>query len=299
MKHILSVNPIAFINEDLKQGDHFMHSIFEKVCEVGAKSIVLMEEFYDVQPHLNLYKANELKKQISQYGLRADACWYYTDPLRAAYVSSRKEVIDQMREYVCNTAYMGAKYLLLPPGEPSPDRFRTWREAQDDLQDLYEHVIPICEENNVVLCMEAGRNLSPLSSPRGSLDIVKRVGSPYLQVAPNGESWRIPTPDRPNGHCEAPDSGPQEPESIEFFKELLPYSPFICGKFFDYNPETDTDPTQPVEGLCEALRNSDRQHIITVIYEGFIPEAYPERDPVEKVHQLYGMLKRRLDTVDS
>ena len=88
MKHILSVNPIAFINEDLKQGDHFMHSIFEKVCEVGAKSIVLMEEFYDVQPHLNLYKANELKKQISQYGLRADACWYYTDPLRAAYVSS-------------------------------------------------------------------------------------------------------------------------------------------------------------------------------------------------------------------
>lgn len=29
MKHILSVNPIAFINEDLKQGDHFMHSIFE------------------------------------------------------------------------------------------------------------------------------------------------------------------------------------------------------------------------------------------------------------------------------
>lgn len=65
MKHILSVNPIAFINEDLKQGDHFMHSIFEKVCEVGAKSIVLMEEFYDVQPHLNLYKANELKKQIT------------------------------------------------------------------------------------------------------------------------------------------------------------------------------------------------------------------------------------------
>lgn len=180
MKHILSVNPIAFINEDLKQGDHFMHSIFEKVCEVGAKSIVLMEEFYDVQPHLNLYKANELKKQISQYGLRADACWYYTDPLRAAYVSSRKEVIDQLREYVCNTAYMGAKYLLLPPGEPSPDRFRTWREAQDDLQDLYEHVIPICEENNVVLCMEAGRNLSPLSSPRGSLDKIK--DTPIISV---------------------------------------------------------------------------------------------------------------------
>ena len=42
MKHILSVNPIAFINEDLKQGDRFIHSIFEKINEIGAKSIVLM-----------------------------------------------------------------------------------------------------------------------------------------------------------------------------------------------------------------------------------------------------------------
>ncbi len=298
MKHILSVNPIAFINEDLKQGDRFIHSIFEKINEIGAKSIVLMEEFYDVQPHMNLYKANELKILIKSYGLRADACWYYTDPLRAAYVSSRQAVIEQLKEYVCNTAYMGAKYLLLPPGEPSPDK-PGWRESQDDLQDLYEEVLPVCEKNNVVICMEAGRNLSPLSSPRGSYEIVKRVGSPFLQIAPNGESWRIPTPDLPNGHCEAPETGPQEPETIELFKEILPYSPFICGKFFDYDPETDTDPTQPVDAMCEALRQSDRQHIITVIYEGFIPEAYPDRDPVEKVRQLYGMLKRRLETIDS
>lgn len=298
MKHILSVNPIAFINDDLKEGDRFLHSVFEKVCGVGAKSIVLMEEFYEVQPHINLYKANELKKVMGQYDLRADACWYYTDPLRAAYVSSKECVIEQLKEYVCNTAYMGAKYLLLPPGEPSPDR-TGWRESQDELQALYEKVLPVCEENQVVLCMEAGRNLSPLSSPKGSLEIVKRVGSPFLQVAPNGESWRIPTPDLPSGHCEAPDTGPQEPETIELFRELLPYSPFICGKFFDYDPITDTDPTQPVEAWCEALRESSRQHIITVIYEGFIPEAYPERDPEEKVRQLYQMLKRRLDTVDS
>lgn len=298
MKHILSINPIAFINEDLKKEDRFLHSIFEKVCDVGAKSIVLMEEFYDVQPHINLYKANELKKIIHQYGLQADACWYYTDPLRAAYVSSKQEVIDQLKEYVCNTAYMGAKYLLLPPGEPSPDN-TGWRESQDELQALYEKVLPVCEENNVILCMEAGRNLSPLSSPRGAYDIVRRVGSPFLQIAPNGESWRIPTSDLPSGHCEAPDAPPQEPETIELFKEILPYSPFICGKFFDYDSETDTDPTQPVEEMCEALRESDRQHIITVIYEGFIPEAYPDRDPVEKVHQLYNMLKKRLDTVNS
>ena len=298
MKHILSVNPIAFINDGLKEGDAFLDSIFEKVCKVGAKSIVLMEEFYDVQPHINLYKAKELKKKIQRYGLSADACWYYTDPLRAAYVSSKEAVIEQLKEYVCNTAFMEARYLLLPPGEPSPEH-PGWREAQDELQELYEQVLPVCEENNVVLFMEAGRNLSPLSSPRGALEIVKRVGSPFLQIAPNGESWRIPTPDLPNGHCEAPDVGPQKPETIELFNEILPYSPFICGKFFDYDEAADTDPTQPVDEWCEALRNSTRQHIIAIIYEGFIPEAYPDRDPEEKVFQLYHMLKRRLDTVNS
>ncbi|MCU6732325.1 sugar phosphate isomerase/epimerase family protein [Diplocloster agilis] len=269
------------------------YKAFELIRTMGAEGVDLLEDYMEPHPHPNLYHLRELKKLIHSYGMFVNSTWFYTDPLRACYVSDRKKVMDDIKEYIAITGFLGSHFLMLPPGDPAPGM--SDREAQEAFIRFYEELLPVAEEYEVIIGMEVGRMHSPLSSPKGALQIVKQMKSKYLTVCPDWEAWRIHSGNGiPDYYAEAPDVLRDPACSVETFIECLEYAPFIHAKVYEYDEERDIDPNYPLAEMLDAVRNSPYVHHMSMEYEGWTPEIYPDRDPLKVSKQLFDMLNRRL-----
>lgn len=264
------------------------YKAFELIKTMGAEGVDLLEDYMEPHPHPNLYHLRQLKKMINSYDMFVNSTWFYTDPLRACYVSERGKVIDDIKEYIAITAFLGSHFLMLPPGMSD-------RQSQEAFISIYEELIPAAEEYEVIIGMEVGRMHSPLSSPKGALEIVKEMKSKYLTVCPDWEAWRLHSGNRiPDYYAEAPDVMRDPACSVATFVECLEYSPFIHAKVYEYDENLDIDPNFPLLPMLEAIKSSPYIHNLSMEYEGWTPEMYPVREPLKVSKQLFDMLNRRL-----
>ena len=291
MKDIISMSTLCIEKYTLEEDISF-EKAFSLLAETGVKGVDLFEEYIQVHPHANLYQLRELEKMIKKNGMIVNSCWYYTDPLRGAYVTSREDIIEQLKEYIAITGFLGGRYIALPPGEPAPGM--NGKQAQEALQSIYEEVVPVCEEYNVIIGMEVGRMHSPISSPIGALEVVKNIQSKYITVCPDWEAWRLDNPKIPDFYAECPDIKRDPPCPLSVLEEILPYSPFIHAKLFEFDEETGLDPNFPLNDMFEIINKSMIKHSFSIEYDGWTPDCFPEKDPLMISKQLYNMLETNL-----
>lgn len=264
----------------------------EMIAEMGAKGVDLFEDYFYPHPHADIYQLKKFREMVHKIGLEISSCWYYVDPIRASYASSVDDVLAQLREYIAITNYLECKYLIMPPGEPMP--FMDRRTAQDALMHIYEELIPDLDAYDVTIGMEVGRMHSPISSPGGALEIIKRMQNPRITVCPDWEGWRRHNDAIPDFYAECPEILRDPPGTIEDFEECLPYAPYIHAKLFQYDEQTGLDPNFPLEEMFAAINKSPLRHNVSLEYEGWISDCFPEVDLRKITKQLFDMLEKNL-----
>jgi len=291
MKTTISVGMWSMKQYSLK-GTKTFDEILETVVEINPdKSIDLMEDYVPCHPHTDMYEVLQLKKRIESFGLVINSNWFYTDLIGAVYVDSYEKVVNDLKEYIIVVAALGAKFMNTPLDSPLLPGM-TFEEGYELYLKLYEEIIPIAEEHNVVIGIDGG--LEGFCSPRTALKLVKDIGSDYLTVTPDFEAWRTPTERMPGVFIETPDIEEKtEALPIDVFKASLPYSPLIHAKFlvFDENGE---EPNFPIAEMMAMVKQSHREHTFVIEYEGWIPDINPHLDPAVETKKGIDLLKRYL-----
>ena len=167
-----------------------------------------------------------------------------------------------------------------------------FEEGYELLIKVLKNIIPTAEEYNVFIGLESART-SGFSSPQLALKLVKSIGSDFLTVTPDFEAWRIPTEDIPGFHVESPGIETTESLSIDIFKECLPYAPLMHAKFLAFD-EKGEDPNFPIAEMMSLIKQSNREHILSIEYEGWIPDINPHLDPIVETKKCITLLNRYL-----
>ncbi len=271
---------------------------FDEVLEVAAeigpdKLIDLMEDYVPMHPHTNMYELIQLKKRINSYGLTINSNWGYTDLNGAVYVDGFEKVVNDLKECIIVAATLGAKYMNTPldssllPGMKYEEAFELYIK-------IYEELIPVAEEYNVIIGIDTGLVESGgFSSPLTALKLVKSLGSDYLTTTPDFEAWRRPTDDIPKVFIETADIEKTEYLPVDVFEECLPYSPFLHAKFLRFD-EKGEEPHFPIAEMMSLVKQSSREHTFCIEYEGWIPDLDPHLDPVIETKKGIDLLKRYL-----
>ncbi len=289
MKTNISVNTVSLEQLSLK-GSKALDEILEIIKEMGVDRMDLMEDYIPCHPHTDLHELLQLKKKIASFGLSITSCWFYTDLVGGCYVSSFERVVDDIKEYLAVTAALGAKFMVegVGPGFPG----MKLEEGYNLLLRIFEEIIPTAEEYNVQIGLESARTFG-LKTPQTALKLVKALGSNYLTVAPDFEAWRTPTDKIPGSHVKSPGMKSAGPVSIDVFKECLPYSPLIHAKLLTFD-ERGEEPNFPIAEMMSLIKNSNREHTLTIEYEGWIPGINPHLDPIIETKKGIALLKRYL-----
>jgi len=290
MKATISVGMWSMKQYSLK-GTKSFDEILETVAEINPdKHIDLMEDYVPCHPHTDMYELLLLKKRIESFGLTINSNWFYTDLIGAVHADGFEKVVNDLKEYVIIVAALGAKFISIPLGGLVP-RMK-FEEGTEILLNIFEEIIPVAEEYNVYIGLESART-SGFASPQIALELVKSVGSDILTVTPDFEAWRIPTEDIPGFHVESPGNETTDAVSIDIFKECLPYAPLIHAKFISFD-EKGEEPNFPIAEMMSLVKQSNREHILSIEYEGWIPEINPNLDSITETKKSIDLLKRYL-----
>jgi len=273
-------------------GTKTFDEILETVAEINPdKRIDLMEDYVPCHPHTDMHALLQLKKRINSFGLTINSNWFYTDLIGKVHVESFEKVVDDLKEYIIVVATLGAKFMNTPlDSEPLPGM--EFKDAYELYLKIYEEIIPVAEEYNVIIGIDTGLSTG-WCSPQTVLKLVKDLGSDYLTVTPDFESWRTPTEDIPGVFIETPGIEKTEALPIEVFKECLPYSPLIHAKFLVFD-EKDEEPNFPIPEMMSLVKQSNREHTFVIEYEGWIPEMNPHLDPAVETKKGIDLIKRYL-----
>ena len=290
MKTTISVNMWSLEKLSLKGAKTF-DEILGIIKEMGVTHMDLLEDYIPCHPHTDLHELLQLKKKIANFDLSIASCWFYTDLVGGPYVSSFEKVVDDIKEYLAITAALGSKFMAGPVGTGPPGM--KLEEGYNLLLRIFEEIIPTAEEYNVQIGLESARTFG-LKTPQTALKLVKALGSNYLTVAPDFEAWRTPTDKIPGSHVESPGMKSAGPVSVDVFKECLPYSPLIHAKLLTFD-EKGEEPNFPIAELMSLIKNSNREHTLTIEYEGWIPGINPHLDPIIETKKGIALLKRYLD----
>lgn len=155
-------------------------------------------------------------------------------------------------------------------------------------------LVPDLVEYGVTIGMEVSRMHSPISSPGGALEIVKRINTLHVTVCPDWEGWRGHNDAIPDFYAECPEILRDPPGTLEDFTDCLPYAPFIHAKLFQYDESTGLDPNFPLPETFEAINASPIRHNITLEYEGWINDCFPNVDLSAVTKKLFEMLQTNL-----
>ena len=291
MKTTISVGMWSLKQYSLK-GPKTFDEILETVAEINPdKNIDLMEDYVPCHPHTDMLELIKLKKRIESFGLIINSNWFYTDLIGAVHVESFEKVVNDLKEYIIVVATLGAKFMNTPlDSEPLPGM--TFEEAYELYLKIYEEIIPLAEEYNVILGIDGG--LPGFCTPRTALKLVKDLGSDFLTVTPDFEAWRTPSEDIPGLFVETSDSEKTEGLPIEVFEECLPYSPLMHAKFLTFDKKGD-EPNFPISEMMSLVKKSKREHTFVIEYEGWIPDINPHLDPAKETKKGIDLIKRHLN----
>lgn len=289
MKPIISVSVWSLKQLSLK-GYKTFDEILEIITEMGVNHVDLMEDYIPCHPHTDLHEILQLKQKIASFGLIIPSCWFHTDLVGGCYLSSFERVVDDIKEYLAVTAALGAKFMCGPVGSVVPGM--NLEEGYNLLLRIFKQIIPTAEEYDVRIGLESSRTLG-LKTPQIALKLVKALDSHYLTVTPDFEAWRTPTEAIPGFHVEIPGMKATEPLSMDVFKECLPYAPLIHAKLLTFD-EKGEESNFPIAEMMSLIKQSNREHTVSIEYEGWIPDINPHLDPIHETKKSITLLKRYL-----
>ena len=290
MKTTISVGMWSLKQYSLK-GTKTFDEILETVAEINPdKNIDLMEDYVPCHPHTDMLELIKLKKRIESFGLTINSNWFYTDLIGKVHIESFEKVVNDLKEYIIVVATLGAKFMNTPLDCPLLPGMK-YEEGYELVLKIYEEIIPLAEEYNVILGIDGG--LPGFCSPRTALKLVKDLGSDFLTVTPDFEAWRTPSEDIPGLFVETSDSEKTEGLPIEVFEECLPYSPLMHAKFLTFDKKGD-EPNFPISEMMSLVKKSKREHTFVIEYEGWIPDINPHLDPAIETKKGIDLLKRYL-----
>jgi hypothetical protein len=297
MPHSISLNPWSFegllLSESMTLG-----GMVEQAAGLGFDSIDIGDLWMNLSPNPDLARLRELRSMTRGNDLTVSSCWFWIDLLAGlAICGDKRAVAESLRGYFAICEYLGAPFITLQNGNPAPGV--SHQQAHDALLDLYQDLEKMAVDHNVVVALEAPRSPAPFNSPQGTLRLVREYGSPWLTVTPDFEAWRIPREGMPPlRYPENPGATRFEALAVAEFEACLPLAPFIHAKFLEFD-DSGTDPNFPLEDIFRAIRESDRDHVICVEYEGWIPDLHPERDAVSETAKAIELIRHHLRPVDA
>lgn len=259
--------------------------MIETVASMNVDGFDFYGEYIPCYPDVNLYELDRIVKKCEANKLPIISTWFMCDIPAAIKASSLERVLDETRRYIALTAHCGAKFITYPFLFNVPDM--TMEQHYETHLRFFEKLLPTCEEYNVTFAHECARE----HGPRMALRLREALDNKYYTVCPDIEAWRIGTPDLPLVHAERPEDEETQPESLDLFRECLPYAPLIHMKLLSLNEEGE-EPHFPIAELMQAINESPILHHLDIEYEGWIPDIHPDRDCVAETRRCVDLLRR-------
>jgi hypothetical protein len=289
MRRKLSLNPWWAEGMFIKRQITFPQ-IIEAIAEMEVDGLDMNDIYLQDGPNPDPRLIRQARRLCAAAGLEIMSCWYYTDLAGAAILGSPEAAVAHVARLLAVTETLGSKFLVisngnLPKGTSAP-------VARSMLMKVYDGLIPLAEEHDIVIGLHAGRARTPFTSPGGALELVKEVGSRYLTVTPDFEAWRRPAAGMPVRYTDNPNLVQDTPLDVGVFQQCLPHAPVIHAKFLDV--ASGDEPNYPLDELFAAINGDSAPHNICIEYEGWIPEVHPERDPVAETRTCVEIVRRRL-----
>lgn len=259
--------------------------ILECVKELGADAVDIYEDYIPCNPHVRLHELYSLRKKTEDLGLLVKGCWFCMDIATVIEAAGMQRALYDFKEYLAVCHVLGAEYICIPYLDNIPGK--TLDDGKESLVRFFENVLPCAEKYKIKIAHELPRQ----GTPGAALDILNRLKSRYYTLCPDLEAWRQRTDDLPLVHAENPDAKTIKPESIEMFRECLPYSPYIHFKMIGFD-EQGNEPHFPMDEIMDAIEESKEEHHLCIEYEGWIPDIRPDIDCVEATKKCIDLIRR-------
>ena len=266
-----------------------VETIIERTAAMGADGIDVQEAHLGLCPHPDPATMWRLRRAAAGAGLEVTSCWFYADVLGVAGLYSVDVAVDHLERYMVITESFGSRFMVVQNGAPPPGM--SLAAGRDTLLRVYERIAPLAPDHGLTVAFEAARVGTPFNSPDGATDLVRDFGSEALSVAPDFEAWRLPNERMPTAYVENPGLTQPEPLGVQALRDCLPWAPFIHVKYLE--PQADgSDPNYPIAELLGLIQASDREHTLSVEYEGWLPEVHPDFDADAQASRALTAVKR-------
>ncbi len=264
-----------------------LDDLIDIAADIGVSAIELNEDFLRLPPYASIDGYRRLRNRIESRGLSVASIWFYTDIPAAVRLTSVEETIHQIGNYLGIASILGCPRITLPPGEGGPNA--DFDLAHAAMIDVLTQLMPVAEHYKVDIGLEIGRTTGNFQTPQAALALVDKIASDRLRIVPDFEAWRHATEDLPLSHVET--TVVAEPASLDDFRKCLPYAPLIHAKLLRLD-DAGNDWHFPLEQLMAAVRESGRDHVLDIEFEGWIPDIDPHCDSVVETRRCVELIRR-------
>lgn len=289
MQHSLAVSVWSLQRLTLTLGTP-LNDLMGIIAGMGVDQIEINEEYLRLAPYDTPHGHRLLCKAAAENGVKIASLWFYTDLIGASVLTSVDAVADQLKDYLAIAALVGSPRITIPIGEGPSDL--SYERGYGILTDVFAKTLPVADDYGVDIGLEVGRTIGRYQTPEGALKLIADLCSTRLKVVPDFEAWRHETSDLPLTHVESM-SLPTEPASIDLFRRCLPHASLIHAKLLRLD-ETGSEPHFPLDELMRAVRESEKDHILDIEFEGWIPDIDPDRDCIVETRRCVALLKAHL-----
>jgi len=287
---MISVSSWSIQNLTLAQG-HSLEDLLPILAGFGIDGIELNEDYSRLRTYATPRGRRDLRQRVADHGLRVTSAWFNTDILGAHDTQGMPALVDDIERCFEIASGMGAEVVVMTPVDTFPDYPRDRGTAV--FHDVFARLVPLARAYGVTMGMEVARSYGVFRTPAYMLDLVRQIGAPELTVVPDFEAWRLATPDLPLVHVETQGQLAPGPCDPALFAATLPFARAVHAKLLRLN-ESGDEPHFPLAAMMQAVRDSARQHILTVEYEGWIPDIDPHLDSVTETRRCVDLLRRHL-----
>jgi hypothetical protein len=288
----ISLNPWWAEGLMLREG-LAVERLIERTAAAGAEGIDMQEAYLGLSPHPDPAVVRRLRSSVAASGLVVTSCWFYADVLGVAGLYSIDVAVAHVERYLAITELFESRFMVIQNGSPPPGM--SVAAGKDVLLRFYDRIAPLAPAHGVIVAFEAARGGTPFNSPDGATALVREFGSEWLTVAPDFEAWRLPNASMPSHYAENPELTQADPLELGVLRDCLPWSPFIHVKFLE--PQLDgSDPNYPIAELLGIVLEGEREHVLSVEYEGWLPEIHPELDAEAQASLALAAVKRFRET---
>lgn len=288
--HQISVSTWSLQQLTIAEG-RTLEQMLPTFASFGVDGLELNEDYARLREYGTPQGRRELRTRIADHGLKVTSCWFNVDLLGETERTSRGKLVSDIEGCFDIAAGLGAELVIMTPIDTFAD-YDVERGTQSFI-DTFDQLIPLARQYGITMGMETARSQGRFRVPRYMTELVKRIGAPELTIVPDFEAWRFATEDLPLAHVETLGQVASAPAELALFEAALPYTRAVHAKLLRLNDNGD-EPHFPLDAMMAAVRANDRQLILTLEYEGWIPDIDPHLDCIAETRRCVELLKRHL-----